>query len=197
MGLDRRKRPHVDAWALGMKSVPCNRRGCGRAPDGSRSPASQRGSGNRASIVAMFLSVFDIFKVGIGPSSSHTMGPMAAAGAFLELLAERVATDPPPDSWLRLRVSLHGSLAFTGRGHATDRAIVLGLLGHRAGDLDIDKAEADVAVLRQSRHLPPLSTHHARVRSASPHLSSIMAHRYRAIPTAWSSTQSMPRAWAI
>ena len=104
----------------------------------------------------MFLSVFDIFKVGIGPSSSHTMGPMAAAEAFLALLAERVATDPPPDSWLRIHVSLHGSLAFTGRGHATDRAIVFGLLGHRAGDIDIDKAEADVAVLRQSRHLPPL-----------------------------------------
>ena len=104
----------------------------------------------------MFLSVFDIFKVGIGPSSSHTMGPMAAAGAFLELLAERVAADPPPDSWLRIHVSLHGSLAFTGRGHATDRAIVFGLLGHRAGDLDIDKAESDVAALRLSRHLPSL-----------------------------------------
>ena len=104
----------------------------------------------------MFLSVFDIFKVGIGPSSSHTMGPMAAAEDFLALLAERVATDPPPDSWLRVGASLHGSLAFTGRGHATDRAIVLGLLGHRARDLDIDKAEADVAELRQSRHLPSL-----------------------------------------
>ena len=103
----------------------------------------------------MFLSVFDIFKVGIGPSSSHTMGPMAAAEAFLALLAERVATDPPPDSWLRVHVSLHGSLAFTGRGHATDRAIVFGLLGHRAGDIDIDRAEADVAILRQSRRLPP------------------------------------------
>ena len=104
----------------------------------------------------MFLSVFDIFKVGIGPSSSHTMGPMAAAGAFLALLEKKVAQDPPPDSWLRIHVSLHGSLAFTGRGHATDRAIVFGLLGHRAGDIDIDKAEADVAVLRQSRHLPSL-----------------------------------------
>ena len=102
----------------------------------------------------MFLSVFEIFKVGIGPSSSHTMGPMAAAGAFLALLAERVATTPPPDSWLRIHVSLHGSLAFTGRGHATDRAIVFGLLGHRAGDLDVDKAESDVAALRLSRHLP-------------------------------------------
>ena len=104
----------------------------------------------------MFLSVFDIFKVGIGPSSSHTMGPMAAAGAFLALLAERVAANPPPDSWLRIHVSLNGSLAFTGRGHATDRAIVFGLLGHRAGDLDIDKAESDVAALRLSRHLPSL-----------------------------------------
>ena len=104
----------------------------------------------------MFLSVFDIFKVGIGPSSSHTMGPMAAAEAFLALLAERVATNPPADSWLRLHVSLHGSLAFTGRGHATDRAIVFGLLGHRAGDLDIDKAEADVAILRGSRQLSSL-----------------------------------------
>jgi len=104
----------------------------------------------------MHLSVFEIFKVGIGPSSSHTMGPMAAAQAFLALLAERVATDPPPDSWLRIHVSLHGSLAFTGRGHATDRAIVFGLLGHRAGDIDIDKAEADVAVLRGSKTLPSL-----------------------------------------
>ncbi len=104
----------------------------------------------------MFLSVFDIFKVGIGPSSSHTMGPMAAAEAFLALLAEKVAQDPPPDLWLRIHVSLHGSLAFTGRGHATDRAIVFGLLGHRAGNIDIDKAEADVAILRGSRHLPSL-----------------------------------------
>ncbi|MDE0202216.1 MAG: L-serine ammonia-lyase [Rhodospirillaceae bacterium] len=104
----------------------------------------------------MFLSVFDIFKVGIGPSSSHTMGPMAAAGAFLAQLAERVAKESPPDSWLRILVSLYGSLSLTGRGHATDRAIVLGLLGHRAGDLDIDKAEVDVSALRQSRHLPSL-----------------------------------------
>jgi L-serine dehydratase len=104
----------------------------------------------------MFLSVFDIFKVGIGPSSSHTMGPMAAAGAFLELLVAKAAADPPPDAWLRLRVSLHGSLAFTGKGHATDRAVMLGLLGHRAADLDIERAEADLADLRRSRNLPAL-----------------------------------------
>ena len=102
----------------------------------------------------MFLSVFDIFKVGIGPSSSHTMGPMAAAGAFLELLSERHREGPPPGDRLRIRVSLHGSLAFTGKGHATDRAVMLGLLGHRAADLDVELAEADLADLSMCRRLP-------------------------------------------
>ena len=102
----------------------------------------------------MFLSVFDIFKVGIGPSSSHTMGPMAAAGAFLDLLSERRRELPPLAAWLRIRVLLHGSLAFTGKGHATDRAVILGLLGHRAADLDVDRAEADLATLGACGCLP-------------------------------------------
>lgn len=71
----------------------------------------------------MFLSVFDIFKIGIGPSSSHTFGPMVAAARFLDLL--RKSEFAP----CAVRVSLHGSLAFTGRGHATDRAVALGLAG--------------------------------------------------------------------
>ena len=71
----------------------------------------------------MFLSVFDMFKVGIGPSSSHTMGPMVAAARFLDRL--RASPFAPHG----LRASLHGSLAFTGVGHATDRATVLGLAG--------------------------------------------------------------------
>ena len=104
----------------------------------------------------MFLSVFDIFKVGIGPSSSHTMGPMAAAAAFLALLAKRQSREAAPEGRLRIRVSLHGSLAFTGKGHATDRAVMLGLLGHRAADLDIDKAEADLAALRDDKRLSSL-----------------------------------------
>ena len=103
----------------------------------------------------MFLSVFDIFKVGIGPSSSHTMGPMAAAGAFLELLADRFREGPPLGTSLRIRVYLHGSLAFTGRGHATDRAVMLGLLGHRAADLDAELAEGDLAGLQARKRLPP------------------------------------------
>ncbi|MGB4826601.1 MAG: serine dehydratase beta chain, partial [Paracoccaceae bacterium] len=71
----------------------------------------------------MFLSVFDMFKVGIGPSSSHTMGPMVAAARFLDAL--RASPFHPKG----LKASLHGSLAFTGVGHATDRATILGLAG--------------------------------------------------------------------
>ncbi len=82
----------------------------------------------------MFLSVFDMFKVGIGPSSSHTIGPMVAAGKFLDHLREQ------PFEVKGLRASLHGSLAFTGVGHATDRATILGLAGFRADDFDPDKA---------------------------------------------------------
>ncbi|MDX7949726.1 L-serine ammonia-lyase [Lichenihabitans sp. Uapishka_5] len=99
----------------------------------------------------MFLSVFDVFKLGIGPSSSHTMGPMTAAADFLDRLrASEVRHDVR-----RLWVTLHGSLAFTGRGHATDRAVALGLLGFRPADLDIDKAEHALAALQASRRLTP------------------------------------------
>lgn len=71
----------------------------------------------------MFISVFDIFKVGIGPSSSHTIGPMIAGHRFVAKLRQS-GCHP-----LRLRVVLHGSLAFTGKGHATDRAVMLGMSG--------------------------------------------------------------------
>ncbi len=86
----------------------------------------------------MFLSVFDMFKVGVGPSSSHTIGPMVAGSMFLDHL-RGLAFEVS-----RLRVTLHGSLAFTGVGHATDRAVILGLAGFRADDYDADKAEAEL-----------------------------------------------------
>ncbi|MCF2904419.1 L-serine ammonia-lyase [Octadecabacter sp. CECT 8868] len=87
----------------------------------------------------MFLSVFDMFKVGIGPSSSHTIGPMVAAARFLDHLRAQ------PFKVSGLRASLHGSLAFTGVGHATDRATILGLAGFRADDYDRIKADAEMA----------------------------------------------------
>lgn len=97
----------------------------------------------------MFLSVFDVFKIGIGPSSSHTMGPMTAAARFLELLRG----SPNRHRAVQLRATLHGSLAFTGRGHATDRAMALGLLGYLPADLDPKQAEARLAELRETSTL--------------------------------------------
>ena len=101
----------------------------------------------------MSLSVFDIFKVGIGPSSSHTMGPMLAAARFLDAL--RAGSDRMPGSGapVRLEASLHGSLAFTGKGHATDRAVILGLLGCRPETLDPDEAGHREANLRATSHI--------------------------------------------
>jgi L-serine dehydratase len=98
----------------------------------------------------MFLSVFDIFKIGVGPSSSHTMGPMLAAARFLDAL--RGGSDRIPGSGApsRLEAVLHGSLAFTGKGHATDRAVTLGLLGFVPDTLDPDEAERRLAALRDT-----------------------------------------------
>ena len=97
----------------------------------------------------MFLSVFDMFKVGIGPSSSHTMGPMVAAARFLDRLRAS------PFQAHGLRASLHGSLAFTGVGHATDRATILGLAGFAPDTYDADRADATLHDIRQSRCITP------------------------------------------
>ena len=97
----------------------------------------------------MFLSVFDMFKVGIGPSSSHTMGPMVAAARFLEALRTS------PFQAHGLRASLHGSLAFTGVGHATDRATILGLAGFLPDTYDAEKAEAALQDIRINREITP------------------------------------------
>ena len=97
----------------------------------------------------MFLSVFDVFKIGIGPSSSHTMGPMTAAADFLD----RLRTSSARAAAASLRATLHGSLAFTGKGHATDRAVALGLLGWRPAALDMDVAERQLETLQADRRL--------------------------------------------
>lgn len=91
----------------------------------------------------MFLSVFDIFKIGIGPSSSHTMGPMTASVQFIDLLRSSETAQQAT----KLRVTLYGSLAFTGKGHATNRAVALGLLGYTPAEIDPDAAEQKLAEL--------------------------------------------------
>ena len=92
----------------------------------------------------MTVSVFDIFKPGVGPSSSHTMGPMRAAGRVVERLraAGRLS------SVARVVVKLYASLALTGRGHGTDRAVMLGLMGFDPATLDPDEGEAALVKLR-------------------------------------------------
>ena len=103
----------------------------------------------------MFLSVLDIFKIGVGPSSSHTMGPMLACARFLDELRGGVDRIPGAGELHGLKVSLHGSLAFTGKGHATDRAVILGLAGARPETLDPDRAEPIVAAVRASGMVRP------------------------------------------
>jgi L-serine dehydratase len=96
---------------------------------------------------SMNVSAFDLFKLGIGPSSSHTMGPMTAAGRFLERLGDRV------EQTARVEVTLYASLALTGRGHATDRAVVLGLAGFEPRGLDPDVADQIVVDVRANHWL--------------------------------------------
>ncbi|MBK9080959.1 MAG: L-serine ammonia-lyase [Rhizobiales bacterium] len=83
------------------------------------------------------ISVFDLFKIGLGPSSSHTIGPMRAARTFREALIASGAAARAA----RLETTLYGSLAWTGRGHATDKAVLLGLAGHAPDAVDPDEAE--------------------------------------------------------
>ena len=97
----------------------------------------------------MFLSVFDMFKVGIGPSSSHTMGPMVAAASFLDQMRAS------PFEFHGVKASLHGSLAFTGVGHATDRATILGLAGFQPDTYDDAKAEEALTAIRDQNLVHP------------------------------------------
>lgn len=94
----------------------------------------------------MFISALELFKIGIGPSSSHTLGPMVAANNFLTLVRQYLA-DHPPTQKIHISCTLKGSLAYTGKGHATDRAITLGLHGYTAKELagqDVDSLVGDI-----------------------------------------------------
>ncbi|WP_400942009.1 L-serine ammonia-lyase [Lysinibacillus sp. NPDC086135] len=103
----------------------------------------------------MFLSVFDLYKIGIGPSSSHTMGPMTAAHMFLEELIGGDWPKPANAKVYRLKASLHGSLAYTGVGHATDRAVILGLCGFTPDSIDPDIMDSEVEKVSRARTVQP------------------------------------------
>src|SRR5687767_14349415 len=87
---------------------------------------------------AAHVSVFDIFKIGIGPSSSHTVGPMRAARRF----AQRLVDDGLLPRVTGVRAELYGSLGFTGKGHGSDKAVILGLEGEEPDTVDVDQVDA-------------------------------------------------------
>ncbi len=103
----------------------------------------------------MFLSVFDVFKIGIGPSSSHTMGPMTAAKRFLDLILSDEWPRPSGAAVAALKVSLHGSLAYTGIGHGTGRAVIIGLTGEEPDRVDPDRMDDIVAAVEREGQVTP------------------------------------------
>jgi L-serine dehydratase len=103
----------------------------------------------------MHTSLFDLFKIGIGPSSSHTVGPMRAAYRF----AEKLSNDELLDKVSKVRVELFGSLALTGLGHGTDRGVLLGLIGRRPDEIDPSEIQGLVEGIRKSGVLPLFTRH--------------------------------------
>jgi L-serine dehydratase len=97
----------------------------------------------------MHTSLFDLFKIGIGPSSSHTVGPMRAAGQFIRHLSQAGLLG----SVRRIRVELYGSLALTGHGHGTDRGILLGLMGKQPDKVDPSEIEPWMNEIRASKEI--------------------------------------------
>ena len=104
----------------------------------------------------MAVSVFDLFKIGIGPSSSHTVGPMRAAARFVSRWLEEAGQ---LEQCARLRVELFGSLALTGRGHGSDKAVLMGLEGHWPDRIDPDLIPEALARIRGEKQLRLLGRH--------------------------------------
>ncbi|MBA4254470.1 MAG: L-serine ammonia-lyase [Polaromonas sp.] len=103
----------------------------------------------------MAVSAFDLFKVGIGPSSSHTVGPMRAARLFVLGLQHSGVLEQTT----RLHSALYGSLGATGKGHGSDKAVILGLCGHEPDTVDIEGIDALLADIRQHQRLAVLGQH--------------------------------------
>ncbi len=113
--------------------------------------------------MTVHLSIFDMFKIGIGPSSSHTVGPMLAARDFTVALAsgDRLAETHA------VRAELYGSLALTGRGHGTDTAVLLGLSGERPDEVDPDRVPAILSAIRAGNEIRLLGSHRIEFREDS------------------------------
>ncbi len=129
----------------------------------------------------MNTSLFELFKIGIGPSSSHTVGPMRAALRFVREL-------PDPAAVSRLQAELYGSLAHTGLGHGTDRAILLGLAGQAPDTIDPASIDTRLQDIRRSSTLPLGGTHPIPFHEPS----DLIFHRNRMYPPAAEAATSHP-----
>jgi L-serine dehydratase len=101
------------------------------------------------------ISVFELFTIGIGPSSSHTVGPMRAAHRF----ASRIHESNLADDVARVVIRLYGSLGATGRGHGSDKAVVLGLLGEAPETVDVEGIDAQIAAIKEQAAITLLGNH--------------------------------------
>ncbi len=97
----------------------------------------------------MAVSVFDLFKIGIGPSSSHTVGPMRAARMFVQ----RLRHEGQLEATVRVATSLYGSLGATGKGHGSDKAVLLGLAGHEPDTVDIEQIPTILEAIRTHKRV--------------------------------------------
>ncbi len=122
----------------------------------------------------MAVSVFDLFKIGIGPSSSHTVGPMRAARMF----GHRLAGQGVLQAVVRIRVELYGSLGATGKGHGSDKAVLLGLAGHEPDLVDVEAIPAMLAAIRENRRLAIAGEREIAFDEAS----DVVFHRRKSLP---------------
>jgi L-serine dehydratase len=127
----------------------------------------------------MALSAFDLFSIGIGPSSSHTVGPMRAAGMFVR----RLRSEGLLDRTAAVRAELYGSLGATGHGHGTPKAVLLGLAGHAPDTVDAGAADAAAERIRRDRTLPLPAAEpgHAHPVPFDPD-TDLVLHRRRSLP---------------
>ncbi len=122
----------------------------------------------------MAVSVFDLFKIGIGPSSSHTVGPMRAARLFVA----RLLHEGRLDSTQRVCAQLYGSLGATGKGHGSDKAVLLGLAGYEPDTVDVDSIAALLDAIRSEQSVTLLGTH----RVAFDEKADLVFHRRETLP---------------
>ena len=123
----------------------------------------------------MAVSVFDLFKIGIGPSSSHTVGPMRAARLFM---ARLVHDGLLPERTARVRADLYGSLGATGKGHGSDKAVLLGLAGQEPDTVDVDQVPAELEAMRSTKTVALSGTH----RIAFDEATDLVMHRRETLP---------------